>query len=154
MHLSNFVTYDEKEYLSLNNATSNSVSVENTRSKPEETPDFEMTNQKVFFSFDVLLELPEERMMGVTRLVVYNTVYNKTPINNTLEISLTEQELKEFGFDTGLVMNVGSLYEIYDYEFVEKVNTFMVDSYSGNMKLIGKISDQLKNIWNFQPTTQ
>ena len=154
MHLSNFVTYDEKEYLSLNNATSNPVSVENTRSKPEETPDFEMTEQKEFFSFDVPLELPEEMMMGVTRLEVYNTVYNITPINNTLEISLTEQELKEFGFDTGLVMNVESLYKIYDYEFVEKANTLMVDSFSGKMKPTGKIFDQLKNIWNFQPTTQ
>ena len=36
-------------------------------------------------SFDIL-GLPEQRMMGITSLEVYNTVYNITPINNNFEI--------------------------------------------------------------------
>ena len=60
--------------------------VENTLSKPQETLDFNMTKQKESFSFDVPLEVPEQWMMGVTSLEVYNTVCKITPINNKFKI--------------------------------------------------------------------
>ena len=78
MDLSNIVTYDKKESLSLSVANSNLHIVENTLSKPQETLEFEMTKRKKSFSFDVPLELPEQWMLGVTSLEVYNTVYNIT----------------------------------------------------------------------------
>ena len=55
--------------------------VENTSSKPQKTLECKMTNQKESFSFDIPLELPEQWMMGVTSLEVYNTSYNITPNN-------------------------------------------------------------------------
>ena len=72
-------------------------------------------------------------MMGVKSLEVYNTVHNITPINNKLGNLLTEQQLKELGIDTGLVMNVAYLYKISDDEFVEKSNKFIFNSYSKNL---------------------
>ena len=66
MNLSNFVTYDKKESLLFNIATSNQKIVENKHSKPQETLESKMTKQKESFSFDVLLELPEKWMMRVT----------------------------------------------------------------------------------------
>ena len=74
MDLSNFVTYDKKEFLLLNIAKSNQETVEDTHTKPQETLDFKMNIQKEPFSFDIPLELPEKWMMGVTSLEVYNTV--------------------------------------------------------------------------------
>ena len=74
MDISNFVTYDRKEHLSLNIAKSNQEIVENTHSKPQETLEFKMNKQKESFSFDILLDLPEKWMMRVTSLEVYNTV--------------------------------------------------------------------------------
>ena len=59
MDLSNFVTYDEKEYLLLNIAKSNKKILANTHSKPQETLEFKMTKQKEPFSFEIPLELPE-----------------------------------------------------------------------------------------------
>ena len=61
-----------------------------------------MTDQKNFLSLDVSFELPEQWMMGVTSLKVNNSVYNITPINNRLEILLTEQQLKSLNIDTQL----------------------------------------------------
>ena len=60
----------------MNIPKSNSDIVENTLSKPQETLEFITTKQKESFSFNIPLELPEKRMMGVTSLEVYNTVYN------------------------------------------------------------------------------
>ena len=68
--------------------------VENTLSKPEETVEFKMTKQKESFSFDVHLELPEQWMMGITSLEVYNTVYNNTEKNNKFEGRLKNEQLK------------------------------------------------------------
>ena len=82
MDLSNFVTYDKKESLLLSIAKSNQEIVENTHSKPQETLEFKMNKQKESCSFDVPLELPEQWMMGVTSLEVYNSVYNITNKNN------------------------------------------------------------------------
>ena len=70
MDLSNSVIYDKKESLLLNVAKSNQEIVENTHSKPQETPEFKMTKQKESFPFDVPLELIEQWMMGVTSLEV------------------------------------------------------------------------------------
>ena len=80
-----------------------------------------MTKQKESFSFDVPLELPEQWMMGVTSLEVYNSIYNITPINKKLEILLKDEQLKSLYVDTRLVMNVECLYKISD---IEKVNNF------------------------------
>ena len=143
MDLSNFVTYDKKEYLLLNIAKSNQEIVENTLSKPQETLEFKMNKQKESFSFDIPLELPEKWMMGVTSLEVYNTVYNITEKNNKLKILLKDEQLKSLNVDTQLVMNVEYLYKISNEE---KINTFMVDSYSKNKKLTRKDFDQLKKI--------
>ena len=68
MDLSNFVINDKKESLLLSIAKSNQEIVENTHSKPQETLEFNMTEQKEYFSFEVPLELPEQWMIGVTSL--------------------------------------------------------------------------------------
>ena len=77
-----------------------------------------MTKQKEFFSVDIPLELPEKRMMGVTSLEVYNTVYNITEKNNKLKILLTKQQLEEQRVDTELVPNIKNLYETSDDKFI------------------------------------
>ena len=145
MDLSNFVTYDKKESLLLSIAKSKLDIVENTLSKPQETLEFKMNKQKESFSFDVPLELPEQWMMGVTSLEVYNTLYNITEKNNKLKILLKDEQLKSLNVDTQLVMNVEYLYKISD---VKKINTFMGDSYSKNKKPIKKDFDKLKKIIN------
>ena len=153
MDLSNFVTYDKKEYLLLNIAKSNQEIVENTHSKPQETLEFKMTKQKESFSFDVPLQLNENWMMGVTSLEVYNTVYNITNSNNKLKILLTDEQLIEHGVDIVLVKNIKSLYESYNLEnqeayneFVEKVSTIITNSYSENNKLAKKDFNDLKEL--------
>ena len=103
MDLSNFVTYDKKESLLLNIAKSNLDIVENTLSKPQETLEFKMNKQKESFSFDIPLDLPEQWMMGVTSLEVYNTVYNITEKNNKFKILLRKDQIDVLGLDTELV---------------------------------------------------
>ena len=104
--LLNFVIIDIKESLLLSFAKSNQDIVENTHSKPQKPLEFKMTKQKASLSFDVPLVLPEQWMMGVTSLEVYNTVYIITPINNKLEILLKDEQLKSLNIDNQLVMNV------------------------------------------------
>ena len=94
MDLSNFVTYDNKESLLLSFAKSNQEIVENTLSKPQETLELKMNKQKESFSFDIPLELPEKWMMGVTRLEVYNSVYNITNKNKSFQIQLTLKQIQ------------------------------------------------------------
>ena len=130
-------------------AKSNQEIVENTHSKPQETLEFKMNKQKESFSFDIPLELPEKWMMGVTSLEVYNTVYNITEKNNKLKILLKDEQLKSLNVDTQLVLNVEYLYKISDMQStsgIEKINTFMVDSYSKNKKLTRKDFNKLKKI--------
>ena len=146
MDLSNFVTYDKKESLLLSIAKPNQEIVENTHSKPQETLVFKMNKQKESFSFDFPLDLPEQWMMGVTSSEVYNTVYNITEKNNKFKILLKDEQLKSLNVDTQLVMNVEYLYKAFDN--IEKINNFMVDSYSKNKKLTRKNFDKLKKILN------
>ena len=84
-------------------AKSNQEIVENTHSKPQETLEFEMTKQKESFSFDVPLDLPDQWMMGVTSLEVYNTVYNNTEKNNKFKILLRKDQIDVLGLDTEIV---------------------------------------------------
>ena len=127
-------------------AKSNQEIVENIHSKPQETLEFKMNKQKESFSFDIPLDLPEQWMMGVTSLEVYNTVYNITEKNNKFKILLKDDQLKSLNVDTQLVMNVEYLYKAFDN--IEKINNFIVDSYSKNKKLIKKDFDQLQKIIN------
>ena len=106
MDLSNFVTYDKKESLLLSIAKSNLDIVENTLSKPQETLEFKMNKQKESFSFDVPLDLPEQWMMGVTSLEVYNTVYNITEKNNKIKLFKTDKMLKEYKVATEIMSKI------------------------------------------------
>ena len=82
---------DKKYSFLLSFAKSNLDIVENTLSKPQETLEFKMTKQKESFAFDVPLELPEQKMIEVTSLEVYITVYTITEKNNKLEILINEK---------------------------------------------------------------
>ena len=150
MALSNFITFDKKESLLLNIAKSNQEIVENTHSKPQETLEIKMTKQKESFAFDVPLLLPEKRMMGVTSLEVYNTVYNITDSNNKLETLLTKQQLEEHRVDTELLPNIRLLYETSDDKFIEKTNTLITNSYSKKKKnLLEKTLTNSRNYLKF-----
>ena len=144
MDLSNFVTYDKKESLLLSIAKSNLDIVENTLSKPQETLEFKMNKQKESFSFDVPLELPEQWMMGVTSLEVYNSVYNITNKNNSFQIQLTDEQLN--GIDTKLVMNIEYLHRTKQSNFVKTVYNLMDTSFKNKKKLLKKDLDKIKYI--------
>ena len=88
--------------------------VENTLSKPQETLEFKMNKQKESFSFDIPLELPEQWMMGVKSLEVFNTVYNITEKNNKLKLFTTEQNLKEYKFAIEFIPKIKNLYKTSD----------------------------------------
>ena len=137
MDLSNFVTYDKKESLLLSIAKSNLDIVENTLSKSQETLEFKMNKQKESFSFDIPLDLPEQWMMGVTSLEVYNTVYNITEKNNKLKILLRKDQLDILELDTELVKKVEYLYKTSDNKGIsniEKINKLIVDNYKNKKK--------------------
>ena len=154
MDLSNFVTYDKKESLLLNIAKSNLDIVENTLSKPQETLEFKMNKQKGSFSFDIPLDLPEQWMMGVPSLEVYNTVYNITEKNNKFKLLYTEKMLKENDVDTQLVTNVEYLYKTSgDIEKIKKlividnakIKTITKTDYDYLMKIIDQINQNIKD---------
>ena len=144
MDLSNFVTYDKKESLLLSIAKCNQEIVENTHSKPQETLEFKMNKQKESFSFDVPLELPEQWMMGVTSLEVYNSVYNITNKNNSFQIQLTDEQLN--GIDTKLVMNIEYLHRTKQSNFVKTVYNLMDTSFKNKKKLLKNDLDKIKYI--------
>ena len=144
MDLSNFVTYDKKESLLLSIAKSNQEIVENTHSKPQETLEFKMNKQKESFSFDVPLELPEQWMMGVTSLDVYNSVYNITNKNNSFQIQLTDEQFN--GIDTKLVMNIEYLHRTKQSNFVKTVYNLMDTSFKNKKKLLKYDLDKIKYI--------
>ena len=57
--------------------------------------------------------------MAVTSIEVYDTDYKITTSNNKLEFVLTDQQLKELGLDTQLIMKVENL---YNADFVKYKN--------------------------------
>ena len=144
MDLSNFVTFDKKESLFLSLAKSNLDIVENTLSKPQETLEFKMNKQKESFSFDVPLELPEQWMMGVTSLEVYNSVYNITNENNSFQIQLTDEQPN--GIDTKLVMKIEYLHRTKQSNFVKTVYNLMDTSFKNKKKLLKNDLDKIKYI--------
>ena len=148
MDLSNFVTYDKKESLLLSIAKSNQEIVENTHSKPQETLEFKMNKQKESFSFDVPLELPEQWMMGVTSLEVYNSVYNITNKNNSFQIQLTDEQLN--GIDTKLAMNIEYLHKTNqpDFNKTETVYGLINTTFKNKKKLLKNDLDKIKDIIN------
>ena len=151
MDLSIFVTYDKKESLLLSIAKSNQEIVENTHSKPQETLEFKMNKQKEPFSFDIPLELPEQWMMGVTSLEVYNTVYNITEKNNNFKILLRKDQIDVLGLDTELVKKVEYLYKTSDNKGIsniEKINKLIVDNYKKKRGLTQEDFDTLTELIN------
>ena len=162
MDLSNFVTYDKKEYLLLSIAKSNQETVENTHSKPQETLEFKMNKQKESFSFDIPLELPEQWMMGVTCLEVYNTVYNITEKNNKIKLFKTDKMLKDYKVATEFMSKIKNLYEtsnkgISDIEEIKKLINdvkfkkviFPKNYYDDINKIIDQIIQNIKDKTNF-----
>ena len=150
MDLSNFVTYDKKESLLLSIAKSNLDIVENTLSKPQETLEFKMNKQKESFSFDIPLELPEQWMMGVTSLEVYNTVYNITEKNNKLKLFTTEQNLKEYKFPIEFIPKIKNLYETSDKGIsdVEEIKKLINDVRFKKVVFPENYNDDLNKIIN------
>ena len=150
MDLSNFVTYDKKEYLLLSIAKSNQEIVENTHSKPQETLEFKMNKQKESFSFDIPLELPEQWMMGVTSLEVYNTVYNITEKNNKIKLFTTEQNLKEYKIATDFMSKIKKLYETSNKGIsnIEEIKKLINDDNFKNVTLSKNYCDDLEKIIN------
>ena len=146
MDLSNFVTYDKKESLLLSIAKSNQEIVENTHSKPQETLEFKMNKQKESFSFDVPLELPEQRMMGVTSLEVYNSVFNITNKNNSFQIQLTDEQLN--GIDTNFAMNIEYLHKTNQADFNKTVYGLKNTTFKNKKKLLKNDLDKIKDIIN------
>ena len=146
MDLSNFVTYDKKESLLLSIAKSNQEYVENTHSKPQETLEFKMNKQKESFSFDVPLELPEQWMMGVTSLEVYNSVYNITNKNNSFQIQLTDEQLN--GIDTKLAMNIEYLHKTNQPDFNKTIYGLINTTFKNKKKLLKNDPDKIKDIIN------
>ena len=83
------------------------------------------------------LDLPEQWMMGVTSLEVYNTVYNITENNNKFKILLRKDQLDVLGLDTELVKKVEYLYKTSDNKGIsniEKINKLIVDNYTNKKK--------------------
>ena len=156
MDLSNFVTYNKQESLLLSIAKSNLDNVEKTLSKPQETLEFKMKKQKESFSFDIPLDLPEQWMMGVTSLEVYNTVYNITEKNNKLKLFTTEQNSKGYKFATEFIPKSKNLYETSDIEEIKKlINDVKIKKvvnpenyYDDLNKIIDQINQNIKDKTN------
>ena len=128
--------------------------VENTLSKPQETLEFKMNKQKESFSFDIPLDLPEQWMMGVTSLEVYNTVYNITEKNNKL--FTTEQNLKEYEFATEFIPKIKNVYKTSNIEEIKKLINdvkikkvvFPENYYDDINKIIDQINQNIKDKTN------
>ena len=136
----------KKRISSSNIAKSTLYIVENTRSKSQNFLEFKQKRRKDFFSFDVPLQFPKKWMMGVTSLEMSNTVYIITPASYNFEILPKDQQFKELGIDTQIVLKVEYLYNTINLqdgeEYTKFPKKFIVDSYSEKMKHTGKNSDQ------------
>ena len=76
----------KKEILLLEMAKSNREIAQNTKIKQQETLEFKMNKNSKYFKFDESLILERgEWQMGVISFEVYNSVYNITSKNNTLQ---------------------------------------------------------------------
>ena len=97
------------------------------------------------------MELPEQWMMGVTNLEVYNTVYNITEKNNKLKILLRKDQIDVLGLDTELVKKVEYLYKTSDNKgisIIEKINKLIVDNYKKKRGLTQEDFDTLTETIN------
>ena len=146
MELSNFNPSDKKEILLLNIAKSNLDIVENTHSKPQETLEFKMNKQSESFSFDIPLELPEKWMMGVTSLEVYNTVFNITSKNNSIQIQLTDEQIEKLGIDTKLAVKIEYLHKSKQPNFIKNVYEYLNTSYKTKKKLLKNDHEKIESI--------
>ena len=146
MELSKFSPSDKKEILLLNIAKSILDVVDNTHAKPQETLEFKMNKQSESFSFNIPLELPEKWMMGVTSLEVYNTVYNITSKNNSIQIQLTDEQIEKVGIDTQLAMNIEYLHKSKQPNFIQNVYDFLNASYEKKKKLSKNDLEKIKEI--------
>ena len=116
-----------------------------------------MNKQKESFSFDLPLDLPEQWMMGVTSLEVYNTIYNITEKNNKIKLFTTEQNLKEYKFATEFIPKIKNLYETSDIEEIKKLINdvkfkkvvFPNNYYNDLNKIINQINQTIKDKTNF-----
>ena len=63
--------------------------IENTRTRPQETPEFKMNKQMQTFSFNPPINLSEEGkwLMAVTSFETKNSVFNITNENNSFSIN-------------------------------------------------------------------
>ena len=57
-----------------------------THRKPEETLDFKLIRPRQTFHFNASIQVKEDWMVGLTDLVVYNSIFNITEENNKLQI--------------------------------------------------------------------
>ena len=97
------------------------------------------------------MKLPEQWMMGVTSLEVYNTVYNITEKNNMLKILLRNDQLDVLLLDTQLVRKVEYLNKTFDNKGIsniEKINNLIVDSYKKKRALTKGDFDTLTELNN------
>ena len=60
--------------------------IEQTHRKPEETLEFKMIKPRQTFNFDPPIQTKGDRMVGLTGLEVYNSVFNITEQNHKLEL--------------------------------------------------------------------
>ena len=60
--------------------------IEQTHKKPEETLEFKMTKPTKTFHFKPSIHVKENRMLGLVKLEVYNSIFNITEENNKFEI--------------------------------------------------------------------
>ena len=60
--------------------------IEQTHTKPQETLEFKMTKTRETFHFKPPISIQGSRMIGLTSLEVYNSIFNITEDNNKFEL--------------------------------------------------------------------
>ena len=71
--------------------------IEQTKTKPQETPEFKMNKQLQTFSFNPPMNLVEEGKwsLGLSSLECTNSVFNKTNENNSFSITIPDHWIPE-----------------------------------------------------------